>query len=74
MSEQLGESGKAFHELEKAKKTAEQEKSEVQSALEEAEVNIKITSETFIRHLFWNRMLKLAIYIINKSYIKILIA
>lgn len=38
LTEQLGETGKTIHELEKAKKTVESEKSEVQTALEEAEV------------------------------------
>ena len=38
LTDQLGETGKTIHELEKAKKQAEQEKSEAQTALEEAEV------------------------------------
>lgn len=38
LSEQLGEGGKTIHELEKARKQLEQEKTEIQSALEEAEV------------------------------------
>ncbi len=38
LTEQIGESGKSIHELEKAKKTVETEKTEIQSALEEAEV------------------------------------
>lgn len=38
LTEQLGEGGKTIHELEKARKQLEQEKSEIQSALEEAEV------------------------------------
>ena len=38
LTEQMGETGKSLHELEKAKKSAETERSEIQSALEEAEV------------------------------------
>lgn len=38
LTEQLGESGKSIHELEKVRKQLEQEKAEIQSALEEAEV------------------------------------
>ncbi|KAG9335084.1 hypothetical protein JZ751_005760, partial [Albula glossodonta] len=37
LTEQIGESGKAIHELEKAKKIVESEKAEIQTALEEAE-------------------------------------
>lgn len=39
LTEQLGETSKTIHELDKSKKQAEQEKLEAQSALEEAEVN-----------------------------------
>lgn len=39
LTEQLGETGKTIHELEKSKKQAEQEKLEAQTSLEEAEVN-----------------------------------
>ena len=35
--DQLGEGGKSIHELDKARKRAELEKEELQSALEEAE-------------------------------------
>lgn len=38
LTEQLGESGKNIHELEKSKKQAEHEKTEIQTSLEEAEV------------------------------------
>lgn len=38
LTEQLGENGKAIHELEKTKKQTETEKTEIQTALEEAEV------------------------------------
>lgn len=38
LTEQLGESGKTIHELEKVRKQLEQEKAEIQAALEEAEV------------------------------------
>ena len=40
LTEQLGETGKTIHELEKGKKTVECEKSEIQTALEEAEVKL----------------------------------
>ena len=38
LTEQLGEGGKSIHELEKNRKQLEQEKAEIQAALEEAEV------------------------------------
>ena len=38
ITEQLGETGKSIHELEKSKKQTETEKVEIQTALEEAEV------------------------------------
>lgn len=41
LTEQLGEGGKTIHELEKVRKQLEQEKTEIQSALEEAEVQSK---------------------------------
>lgn len=41
LTEKLGETGKTIHELEKSKKQSEQEKTEVQTALEEAEVIVK---------------------------------
>lgn len=40
LSEQLGETGRTMHEMEKAKKQAEMEKMETQTALEEAEVKM----------------------------------
>lgn len=40
LTEQIAEGGKRIHELEKIKKQVEQEKSEIQAALEEAEVYI----------------------------------
>lgn len=40
LTEQIAEGGKRIHELEKIKKQIEQEKSELQAALEEAEVDI----------------------------------
>lgn len=40
LTEQLGEGGKTIHELEKIRKQLEQEKSEIQTALEEAEVRL----------------------------------
>lgn len=39
LTEQIAEGGKAIHELEKIKKQIEQEKSELQASLEEAEVH-----------------------------------
>lgn len=45
LTEQLGEMGKTIHELEKAKKQAEQEKLEAQTALEEAEVSRRTISK-----------------------------
>lgn len=38
LTEQLGEGSKTIHDLEKARKQLEQEKTDIQSALEEAEV------------------------------------
>lgn len=38
LTEQIGESGKTIHELEKGKKIVEIEKTELQTSLEEAEV------------------------------------
>jgi len=38
LTEQIGETGKTIHELEKGKKASETEKAEIQAALEEAEV------------------------------------
>lgn len=46
LTEQLGETGKTIHELEKSKKQAEQEKLEAQTSLEEAEVNSSTLSYT----------------------------
>lgn len=40
LTEQIAEGGKRIHELEKIKKQVEQEKCELQAALEEAEVDI----------------------------------
>lgn len=42
LTEQLGEGGKSIHELEKMRKQLEQEKNEIQSALEEAEVSVQM--------------------------------
>ena len=41
LTEQLGEGSKTIHELEKIRKQMDQEKSEIQAALEEAEVWVK---------------------------------
>lgn len=40
LTEQIAEGGKQIHELEKIKKQVEQEKCDIQTALEEAEVHI----------------------------------
>ncbi len=40
LTEQLGESGKTIHELEKFKKQVETEKYDMQTSLEEAEVQL----------------------------------
>ena len=42
LTEQVAEGGKAIHELEKVKKQIEQEKIDLQTALEEAEVHISL--------------------------------
>lgn len=42
LTEQLGENGKAIHELEKTKKQTDMEKTEIQTALEEAEVTFSL--------------------------------
>lgn len=50
LTEQLGEGGKSIHELEKIRKQLEQEKAEIQTALEEAEVeeSSAFTDLTFV--------------------------
>lgn len=42
LTEQIAEGGKQIHELEKIKKQVEQEKCDIQAALEEAEVHIML--------------------------------
>lgn len=42
LTEQLGESGKTIHELEKFKKHVETEKYDMQTSLEEAEVQMNV--------------------------------
>ncbi|XP_061118336.1 myosin heavy chain, fast skeletal muscle-like isoform X3 [Conger conger] len=49
LTEQIGESGKAMHELEKAKKTVETEKAEIQTALEEAEGTLEHEETKILR-------------------------
>ncbi|KAM9780011.1 myosin-4-like [Neosynchiropus ocellatus] len=49
VTEQLGETGKTIHELEKSKKHAEQEKSEAQSSLEEAEASLEHEETKILR-------------------------
>lgn len=55
LTEQLGEGGKSIHELEKARKQLEQEKAEIQTALEEAEVTKKLNTSctALIISLLW---------------------
>ena len=48
LTEQLGEGGKSIHELEKMRKQLEQEKAEIQSALEEAEVRVQCVVKAFV--------------------------
>lgn len=52
LTEQLGENGKAIHELEKIKKQTETEKTEIQTALEEAEVTFEISRNYLHRGTF----------------------
>ena len=62
LTEQIAEGGKAIHELEKVKKQIEQEKSELQASLEEAEVQPSVlsflhtTQFSKIQHHFLNFM------------------
>ncbi|KAM9425900.1 myosin heavy chain, skeletal muscle, adult-like [Pholidichthys leucotaenia] len=50
LTEQLGENGKAIHELEKTKRQTESEKTEIQTALEEAEASLE-HEESKILHI-----------------------
>lgn len=47
LTEQISQGGKTIHELEKMKKGLDLEKSEIQAALEEAEVGVEVTSLPF---------------------------
>ncbi|XP_029954465.1 myosin heavy chain, fast skeletal muscle-like [Salarias fasciatus] len=49
LTEQLGENGKAIHELEKTKKQVETEKTEIQTALEEAEASLEHEESKILR-------------------------
>ncbi|XP_042364091.1 myosin heavy chain, fast skeletal muscle-like [Plectropomus leopardus] len=49
LTEQLGENGKAIHELEKMKKQTETEKTEIQTALEEAEASLEHEESKILR-------------------------
>ncbi|XP_049916461.1 myosin-1-like isoform X2 [Epinephelus moara] len=49
LTEQLGENGKAIHELEKSKKQTETEKTEIQTALEEAEASLEHEESKILR-------------------------
>ncbi|XP_033895599.2 myosin heavy chain, fast skeletal muscle-like [Acipenser ruthenus] len=49
LTEQIGQSGKTIHELEKAKKQTETEKIEIQTALEEAEASLEHEESKILR-------------------------
>ncbi|XP_078426857.1 myosin-4-like [Cetorhinus maximus] len=49
LTEQIGLNGKTIHELEKAKKLAEQEKADFQAALEEAEASLEHEESKILR-------------------------
>ncbi|XP_015211512.2 myosin-1B [Lepisosteus oculatus] len=49
LTEQIGESGKVIHELEKSKKQVESEKIEIQTALEEAEASLEHEESKILR-------------------------
>uniref|UniRef100_A0A3P9B7B1 Myosin heavy chain, fast skeletal muscle n=1 Tax=Maylandia zebra TaxID=106582 RepID=A0A3P9B7B1_9CICH len=49
LTEQLGENGKAIHELEKTKRQSETEKTEIQTALEEAEASLEHEESKILR-------------------------
>ncbi|XP_044033499.1 myosin heavy chain, fast skeletal muscle-like isoform X2 [Siniperca chuatsi] len=49
LTEQLGENGKAIHELEKTKKQTDIEKTEIQTALEEAEASLEHEESKILR-------------------------
>ncbi|XP_029978497.1 myosin heavy chain, fast skeletal muscle-like [Sphaeramia orbicularis] len=49
MTEQLGENGKVIHELEKTKKQTDNEKTEIQTALEEAEASLEHEESKILR-------------------------
>ena len=63
LSEQLGETGRTMHELEKSKKQVEAEKVEAQAALEEAEVKMASISQC---KLTWHYM-KLIVILVFPS-------
>lgn len=52
LTEQLGEGGKNIHELEKIRKQLEQEKAEIHTALEEAEVIFFFKKYDFMDELY----------------------
>merc|ERR1712048_102673 len=49
LTDQLGEGGKSIHELEKAKRTLEQERNELQAGLEEAEAAVEVEESKCLR-------------------------
>ena len=55
LTEQIAEGGKRIHELEKVKKQVEQEKSEIQAALEEAEVHIMMLGNGTMKGIHYYR-------------------
>lgn len=55
LTEQIAEGGKQIHELEKIKKQVEQEKCEIQAALEEAEVYIMMLGNGTMKGIHYYR-------------------
>ena len=55
LTEQIAEGGKQIHELEKIKKQVEQEKCEIQAALEEAEVHIMMLGNGTMKGIHYYR-------------------
>lgn len=51
LTDQISMSGKTIHELEKLKKGLENEKNEIQAALEEAEVRFSVVGRSWRRAL-----------------------
>lgn len=58
LTEQIAEAGKINHGLEKAKKQTEQEKCDLQAALEEAEASVLSKGSCFGRDHKWRKQNK----------------